>query len=157
VRRGGIGTELGVEPLDGFHLPAQDEIVGVAGDLDGVVEFAHLGHVHPHPGAAQMFADAVQTELDDLADPSPAPHLDRPDVCHAAVVRIPRVEQRDVRRVAQRGQHGVVNGRGFFDDGARAPPNGKATMNSRGSPAGFAAPDSSAQRSTRRTAFMVSA
>ena len=50
---------------------------------------------------------------------------------------------------------GSLNGRGFFDDGER--PNGIATTNSRGRPAVPAAPESRAHRSTRRTAFMVSA
>src|SRR5664279_20969 len=87
--RVGVGTELAAEPPQGLALPGADEIVDVTGDLDGVVEFADLGHVHPHPGPAQVLANTIEAQLDDLPNPSPAAHLDRPDVRQAAVVRIP--------------------------------------------------------------------
>src|SRR6266704_3448601 len=60
----------------------------VAGNLDGVVELADLGHVDPQPGPAQVLADAVEAEPDDLADPPPASQLDPPDVGDAVVARV---------------------------------------------------------------------
>ena len=98
------------ELLESFGLTGQDDVVDVTGDLDRVVELADLGHVHPHPGSAQVFTHTIEPQLDDLADAASATHLDRPDVGEASVMRVPFVEQPDVRRVTQLTQNRVTEG-----------------------------------------------
>ncbi len=102
-----------------------------------------------------MFAHTIEPQLDDLADATPTAHLDRPDVGKASVMWVPFVKQLDVRRVAQLSQDRVAEWSGFLCESA--PPNGRVTMNSRGSWAAAAAPLSIVWRITRRTAFIVRA
>src|SRR6266849_1525860 len=64
------------ELLKCLGLTGQDDVVDVTRDLDRVVELADLGHVHPHPGPAQVLTHAIETQFDDLADAAPAAHLD---------------------------------------------------------------------------------
>src|SRR5258708_33504156 len=64
------------ELLECFGLTGQDDVVDVTGDLDRIVELADLGHVHPHPGPAQVVTRTIEPQLDDLADAALATHLD---------------------------------------------------------------------------------
>jgi hypothetical protein len=98
------------ELLESFGPTGQDDAVDVTGNLDRVVEFAELGHVHPHPGPTQVFTHTVESQLDDLADAAPTAHLDRPDVGKASVIWVPFVKQPDVRRLTYRTQDRVTEG-----------------------------------------------
>ena len=150
----GIDPVLLSKRLDRLGLPCPDYVVHAARNLDGVVELADLRHVDPHPRPAEVLADAVESQPDDLANTPAALDLDRPDVaqCRCREGRPSRRAGCSPDRSACRSASSV-NGRGFLNE--VAPPYGIATMNSRRTPAELAAPESIAQRITLRSAFMT--